>query len=150
MKTLKLLSLLLACACMVFVSSCKKDDPPPKPMNAADVDTALLIGTWKSDRPFYSNKPDSYNYKRYTSTVATVSNSTINDTYKDGKDWTIGDTEENSEGVEFYYRVDGNVLREQHPDMSIYILRVYTLMTLTASRLQYFDQFNEVYSFTKQ
>jgi len=147
MKQLKFLSLLLAIATMACVTSCKKDEDIPKAMNAADVNPALLVGTWKSEKPFYSNKPNSYNYKTYTTEAAPE---VLDGSYEYGSDWTIGETVENQEGTEFYYKVEGNILREQHPDMSIYVPRVYTLMTLTASRLQYFDQYHEVYSFNKQ
>jgi len=139
MKKLNFLPLLLALACIVFVSSCNKDDNTPKAMNANDVNPSLIIGKWKNDQ-----NPNFY--KKYT----TESSGKPDDSYFDGSDWTIGETTEDQDGTEFYYKIEGNVLREQYPNMSIYLPRVYTLMALTERRLQYFDQYNEVYSFTKQ
>ncbi len=139
MKKFRILSLLLALTGMVFVSSCVKDDDPVG-MDPSKVDVSLLVGKkWKSD-----SNPDWY--KKYTTTA---SPSVLDGSYKYGSDWTIGETTEDQEGTEFYYKVEGNQIKEQYPTMSIYTPRIYTIKTLTATKLEYFDSY-DVFSFTKQ
>ncbi len=137
MKKFRIFSLLLALAGMVFATSCAKDDDPVG-MDPTKVDATLLIGKWKNDG-------NSANYKKYTNTTSAQLSGN-----KEGSDWTVGETTEDQEGTEFYYKVEGNQIKEQHPNMSTYILRVYTIVTLTSTKLEYFDQYNEVTSFTKQ
>jgi hypothetical protein len=139
MKTLKHLTL-LACAAMLTLAlpSCNLfGDDDLVGMDAADVKSSLIIGKWKNDG-------NSSNYKRYTTTSSKLSG------HQDGSDWTIGETTEGQEGTEFYYKIEGNRLTEQHPTAGIYTPRQYTLMTLTSTKLEYFDSFNDVTSWTKQ
>jgi hypothetical protein len=142
MKTLKHLTL-IACAAMLTLAlpSCNLfgGDDDPVGMNAADVKPALLIGKWKNDG-------NANNFKRYTTTSSKLPDAS----YEDGSDWTLGETTEGQEGTEFYYKVVGNRLTEQYPNMSTYLPRQYTLITLTANKLEYFDSYNETTSWTKQ
>lgn len=142
MKTLKHLTL-LACAAMLTLAlpSCNLfGDEDLVGMDAADVKSSLLIGTWRNDS-------NAKNYKSYYTTSSKLPDAS----YKDGSDWTVGgETTEGQEGTEFYYKVAGNRLTEQHPNMSTYLPREYTLLTLTSSKLEYFDSFNDVTSWTKQ
>ena len=142
MKQLKFLSLLLGIAVMVGATSCKKDDTP-KAMNPADVNPALLIGKWKNDaNPSW--------YKKYTANAAELPSGFDASYDKYGSDWTLGEKEEDEEGTEFFYKVEGNQLKELFDNMGTPLPRIYTLKTLTSAKLEYFDHFHEIYSFTKQ
>jgi hypothetical protein len=144
MKQLKFLSLLLAIAGTVCVTSCKKDDNTPKGMNPADVNPTLLIGKWRND-----GNPNSY--KKFTTDTAVFPNGKFDPSYdKYGSDWTLGDKEEDEEGTEFFYKVEGNQLKELYDNMGTPLPRIYTFKTLTHNKLEYFDHYNEIYSFTKQ
>lgn len=105
-------------------------------MDAADVNPTLLIGTWK-------NNSDVNDFKQYTQTAAADGN-------KEGFAWYAGETIKGQDGTQFYYKVEGNKIYEQEDFMAGTFPRVYTLMSLTKSQLQYFDQFDEIFTFTKQ
>ncbi|MDR1225573.1 MAG: hypothetical protein LBK47_01570 [Prevotellaceae bacterium] len=141
MKQFRILALLLALAGLTLVTSCSTDDSPTA-MDASQVNPSLLIGKWRNDQ-------SASNYKKYTTTTRTLPGG--DDSYdKYGSDWTIGETTEDQVGTEFYYKVDGNQIKEQYDNAGTPLTRIYTLMTLTSTKLEYFDHFDQVYSFTKQ
>ncbi|GHT12909.1 hypothetical protein AGMMS4956_08230 [Bacteroidia bacterium] len=124
---------------LVLMTSCAKDEDPPVAMKAEDVNASLLIATWKNDN-------DAKQFMKFTN----QSSGKPNGSYKDGSDWYIGQTSEDQEGTEFYYKVDGNKLILEYVNMETYLTRNYTLNTLTANKLVFFEADNDVHHFTKQ
>jgi hypothetical protein len=124
---------------VVLMTSCAKEEDPPVPMKAEDVNASLLIGTWVNN----NNAKDFYKF-------TTASSGKPDNSYKDGSDWLVGETTEGQEGTEFYYKVNGNKLTMQYPDMEIYIPRYYTFSVLTATKMEYFEADNTLHSFTKK
>ena len=130
---------------MVCVASCNKDTPPDY--------AELIIGTWKSDKPFTPGDPASYNYKKYTAKAAAPVG--LSGEHREGSDWTIGETTEHQAGTEFYYRIADNQLYEHHPTGvtggELYTSFTYTIRTLTATKLVYVEEkFHSEYTFFKQ
>ncbi len=122
MKQLRIFSLLLSLIGMVFVTSCMKDEEPDY--------AELIIGKWQ-------NNNDADDYKRYTKNAV---NPPIEEVYnKEGFMWNLADDiQEGDDGTKFYYYVDGNQIKEARPNMSTYIYRIYTITTLTETKLEYF------------
>jgi len=121
---------------LILTTSCVKDDSPTA-LKADQVDASLLIGTWKNDN-------DANNFKTYTTKGGVYAGTSY------GSDWTIGETTEDQEGTEFYWKLEGNKLTELYPNMDGYITRIYTLSKLSSTQLEYFDGADDITSYTKQ
>jgi hypothetical protein len=130
-----------AIAAIMLTAACTKDDTPTG-MDVKLIVPSRLIGKWEN-----VNLPT--DFKRYTTTQA--NQSTLDSAYKLGKEWYVAeDVSENSEGVEFYWKIDGNKILEQKYVMGTWQTRHNTLTKLTDTELEYFDNAYTKYSFIKR
>lgn len=67
-----------------------------------------------------------------------------------GHTWDTNDDVAETEAQDFYWEMDGNQLIITHMgEMGELIPKPYTLILLTSDKLQYRDNYNKTYSFTK-
>jgi hypothetical protein len=140
-----------AIAAIMLTAACAKDDTPTA-MDASKVNKDYLIGKWQD------NKTASH-FKKYSDTISQLTG--LAEGYKYGSDWgDFGDaTREDQEGTKFYWKLEGNQITEYEKNMTGGIEwdgtwleppRLNKLIKLTATELEYFDQGNTIYRYTKQ
>lgn len=117
-----LLFLLASVAIGTALTSCSTDDD-----GEAYFDETFLYGKWQSGTEFY----------RY-------------DAGGEGVTWDTADDVTESEGQKFTWTLSGDELKHIHiMVMGGSVPKVYTVTTLTASTLSYYDSFGKVFTFSK-
>jgi len=117
------LLLLVSVVLLAFLAtSCQKEDP------AISFDENLIIGKWKTGTLF----------ERY-------------DADKTGATWDTGEDITEAEAQPFTWSIVKDELEQIHiMQNNVTIPKVYTVTVLTATKLEYKDNYGKLYSFTKQ
>lgn len=120
MKRLALIFLSLALAAL-FSTSCSDDETKPS------FDESLIIGKWKSGTLF----------ERY-------------DSNKSGATWDTADDVTEDEAQEFTWTIDKDQLKQIHIIVNGgNVPKVYTITNLTATSMEYKDEYGKIESFSK-
>lgn len=110
-----------------------------EPSQGDDFDEALLYGTWKEGSV----------YERYFATsvdFVMVNGETVK---VNGKTWDVSDDISEDEAQAFNWTLSGTMLTHEHVSTFVNVPKIYTITSLTSSKLSYCDDYGNTHHFSK-